>query len=407
MRFLRKHKVGYILLALLFCLTAVSCGREDTPACTDYFGAGRSDITAQSGDTEVTAADTAKEGELTLVMVGDVLMHTAVTESGLQDDGSYNFDHMFANVKDEISAADLALVNQEVILGGTKLGLSGYPNFNAPYEVGDALIGAGFDVVLHATNHAMDKGKDGIVNCLNYWKQHPEMTIVGINETKEAQDKTTLITVNGITVAILNYTYGTNGNKLPSDMPYAVNLLDKDTIKADVAKAKEEADFVIVCPHWGTEYIHTTSKDQEYWANIFASCGVDLVIGTHPHVIEPVKEIKNSDGDMMPVFYSLGNFINSTAETGKGTADRMVGAMAKVTLKRTESGIEIDSYEAVPLVTQMAEGRGKITTYFLSDYTEELAEQNGVKQRDDTFSLDFCKNLCTEVFGEDAENNIE
>lgn len=351
-----------------------------------------------------TQAGTAKK--VTIAMIGDVLLHTPVSDSGLMEDGSYNYNHLFANVKKEIVSADLALVNQEVILGGTELGLTGYPAFNGAYEVGDAIADAGFDVVLHATNHALDKGKKGVMNCMNYWSvSHPDIGVIGINISSEQQDAIYIKEINGIKIAVLNYTYGTNGIPLPSDMPYAVNLLDKEKIASDVRKAKENADFVIVCPHWGTEYTHVENREQMNYAIYFAELGVDLVIGTHPHVIQPVKWIESSNGNRTLVYFSLGNFINATSESGRGVADRMVGAMANITIEKASDGkMTITDYSVTPLVTQMLSGRGRITTYKLSDYSPELASQNEIVNRDSVFSYEYCVNLCDEVFADVKQN---
>lgn len=334
---------------------------------------------------------------ITIVMVGDVLLHTPINDSALQEDGSYNYTHLFSHVKEDIQAADIAIVNQEVILGGTELGLSGYPAFNGAYEVADALTDTGFDVVLHATNHALDKGRQGILNCLDYWREkHPQMKTVGIYDSAEAQKELCFCEQNGIKVAIINYTYGTNGIALPGDMPYAVNLLNEAQVRNDVERAKKQADFVVVCPHWGTEYSHEISEQQEKYARLFAELGVDLVIGTHPHVIEPVEWV---DGTL--VYYSLGNFINATSGSGRGVADRMVGAMAEVTLGRRDDGkVIIEDYGVEPLVTQMLTGRNRITTYKLCDYSQALADENEIIERDSAFSLNYCRNLCNKVFGD-------
>ena len=178
-------------------------------------------------DTEmpIDTEETYLGPEVSIVMVGDILLHTPVAESAVQEDGSYNFDAIFSNLSADIQSADLALVNQEVIIGGADLGVSGYPCFNAPYEMGDALVNAGFDVVLHATNHALDQGKKGLTNCLNYWDTtYPDITVLGINESEEEWQNIYVYEQDGIKIAILNYTYGTNGIALPSGMPYAVNL---------------------------------------------------------------------------------------------------------------------------------------------------------------------------------------
>ena len=228
-------------------------------------------------------------------MVGDILLHTRVAESGRTEDGGYDFSAVFAQMKEEISQADIALVNQEVIIGGEELGVSGYPAFNAPYELGDALADAGFDVILHATNHALDKGRQGLLNCLAFWKEnHPEETVVGIHGSSEKSQEICVVEQDGIRIAILNYTYGTNGIALPEDMPYAVELLEEQRVAEDIRAAEELADFTIVCPHWGTEYTLTQTKAQERWARFFSENGADLVIGTHPHVPEPVEWVEDT-----------------------------------------------------------------------------------------------------------------
>lgn len=360
-------------------------------------------VTQNDSETEKEQEEVYVEPEIDIVMVGDILLHENVQESGKLEDGSYNYDHLFANVTEEIQAADLAIANQEVILGGTEIGLYGYPNFNGPYEVGDALAKAGFNVILHATNHTLDRGKTALVNCMNFWKtNHSEIAVLGIFESQEAYDNDIYVyEQDGVRIAILNYTYGTNGMPMPDDMPFAVALLEKEKVLADLEKANEMADFVVVCPHWGTEYQHTQSEEQEYWAQLFLENGVDLVIGTHPHYIQPVEMLQDEEGNQMLVYYSLGNFINSTGESGRGTADRMIGGMAQITVAKKESGeVYIKDYGVEPLVTQLLYGTQEITTYKLSEYTEELASQNQILEKDSVFSLEFCQELCEEVFGE-------
>lgn len=425
---MKRKKIVLIMTLSVFCSSMLQgCDRQETIA---YFNEDMRENVDTTADTQVIVDNTENdvsevsvqeeeteeapyEGpEVTLVMVGDILFHTPVAESGVQEDESYNYDAIFANVKDEIEAADLAIVNQEVIIGGKELGISGYPSFNAPYELGDALVNAGFDVVLHATNHTLDQGKKGVKNCLSFWKNnYPQMAVLGINESQAAQDDNIYVyEQDGIRIAILNYTYGTNGIALPSDMPYAVNLLEEEKVTADIAKAKEQADFIVVCPHWGTEYQLTASREQERWTQIFLENGVDLVIGTHPHVIEPVvwmtrdgnaeSRLEEVDGDGMLVYYSLGNFVNWTASSGEGIANRMVGGMAEITIGMDENGEAfLLEYGVEPLVTHLTEGTNGVTTYFLSDYTEELAAENAIVAQDGAFSKEYCEKLCEEVWG--------
>ncbi len=341
--------------------------------------------------------------EVSIIMVGDILLHTPVEESALQEDGTYNFEAIFANMEPEIQAADLALVNQEVIIGGEEMGVSGYPSFNAPYEAGDALVSAGFDVVCHGTNHALDQGKKGLKNCLSYWqKNYPEIEVLGINSSQEAQDTIYIYEQDSIRIAILNYTYGTNGIEIPSDMPYAVNLLEEEKVLADLQKAEELADFTIVCPHWGTEYNLDIDSQQKKWTNLFLENGVDLVLGTHPHVIEPVEMLTDeATGNQMLVYYSLGNFVNWTSSSGEGIANRMVGGMAEVTIGMDENGEAfIVDYSVEALVCHLEEGVNGVTVYPLSEYADEMAQKNAIITQDPNFSKEYCTNLCDEIWGE-------
>ncbi len=336
--------------------------------------------------------------QITLVMVGDVLLHTPVAESGRLEEGGYDFSAVFAELREEIQEADLALVNQEVIIGGEELGITGYPTFNAPYELGDALVDSGFDVVLHATNHALDKGKKGLLNCLSFWREnHPGIAVLGIHDSQESQEEIYVYEQDGIRIAVLNYTYGTNGIPLPEDMPYGVDMLERERVAADLARAEELADFVIVCPHWGTEYVLEATKAQRDWAAFFAENGADLVLGTHPHVIEPIEWVNDST----LVYYSLGNFVNWTAGTGEGVANRMVGGMARVTVGLDDEGkAAILSYGVEPLVCHVEQGFGGVRVYPLREYTVELAAQNEIIEQDGSFSLEYCQKLAEEVFGE-------
>ena len=208
-------------------------------------------------------------------------------------------------------------------------------------------------------------------------------------------------TTEALTIAFLNYTYGTNGISLPDNMPYAVDLLDEEKVLADISLAEELADFTVVCPHWGTEYRLTPDAYQQRWNNLFLENGVDLVIGTHPHVIEPVEMLTDASGHRMLVYYSLGNYVNWTSSEGDGIANRMVGGMADVTISLDDSGnAVIEDYGVDALVAHLTPGVNGVTTYFLSDYTEELAAENAIIAQDPHFSLSYCIDLCDSVWGD-------
>ena len=350
-----------------------------------------------------TPSPTPMPRQVTLLAVGDDLVHGSTLNGGLQEDGTYDFNGFYRHLTEEISAADIAVINQETILGGSEFPYSGYPTFNTPDAMGDAIVNAGFDVVLHATNHTMDKGAKGVENCLNYWKtNHPEITVLGIYDSPEAKDTVTVVEKNGIRISMLNYTYGLNGIPIPNGKEHLVTLLtwnNRDYIRSQIRQAKELSDFVIVFPHWGTEYVYEPDKSQISWTTLFAEEGVDLVIGAHPHVLEPVEWIKRPDGGNMLVFYSLGNFISGQIE-----APRLLGGMAEVTLTETPEGtIEITESSVIPVVTHYSEqvGDGTYSTYRLSEYTEELLQTHGIHKRAEytVFTLEDTWELARRILG--------
>lgn len=338
-----------------------------------------------------------------LMMIGDMLMHLNVTQSGFKDDGTKNYDHLFCRILPDIQEADISIVNEEIVFAGESVGFSGYPMFNTAEEVGDAEANAGFNVILHATNHTMDKFKDGLMNTINFWKKYPDIKVLGVNETAAEQEEITVIEKNGIRIALLNYTYGLNGMPMPSDMPFAVNLIDEDLMDRNIKKAHEEADFVVVLMHWGTEYQLFASQEQKNWANWLLERDVDLVIGAHPHVIQPVEWLVDpNDGDEMLVYYSLGNYITGTRAARNGVYEQAVGGLAKVEIERDENGeVVISKYGIVPLVANIGQtSYQSIYTCPLSEYTEEELNSTILHSNDPTFSIENCEKLCEKVWGD-------
>lgn len=339
-----------------------------------------------------------KTSQINLIAVGDNLIHIEVIQSGKKPDGSYNYDHLYANIKPEISAADIAVINQETILGGADFEYTGYPAFNSPTEIGDAIVNAGFDVVLHATNHTLDKKLPGVLNTFAFWKQYPLITVLGINETKEQQEEIRIVERNGIKLAMLNYTYGLNGYRIPEDMPYLVNMLDREQMAKDIEKAEELADFTIVFPHWGTEYVYEPTKSQKELCEFFFQHGVDLVIGTHPHVLEPVEWMESEDHRML-IYYSLGNFMSYQKE-----APRMLGGIATVTITKNEEEAFISDAGITPIITHFENGPSdyNYAIYKLTDYTPEMAAKHGVSDlaKNGPFVYEEIYSLAEEILGE-------
>ena len=393
--------ISYLIIAAMaLCFTTGCSSKSTTAVATPEERVTQAHVTpAATPETEPqTEPETIAPVTITLSAVGDMLMHASASNPAIQADGSYNYDYLFANVKDAIAASDVSVVNNEVIMAGNDKGNIGYPAFNVRTELGDAEVRTGFDVMLGATNHAMDQGAYGILNCLEYWKNsHPDAAILGIHDSAESASSIYVRDVNGVKIAMLNYTYGLNGLSVPAGMEYTVDLMTdstKDKIAADIAKAKEISDFVIVFPHWGTEYNLGTDDSQKSWAKFFADNGVDLVIGTHPHVVEPVEWIDRADGGKMLVYYSLGNFVSVQYYNFS-----MLGGMAKVSITKDSSGTYISDYGMNFLVTHYTAGRGAITTYFLDNYTDELASQHAILTEPSEKFMEVNKNYPFTVAG--------
>lgn len=340
---------------------------------------------------------------VSIMMIGDMLMHLNVTQSGFMDDGTKNYDHLFSRIATDVQAADIAIVNEEIVFAGEDMGFSGYPMFNTAEEVGDAEAKVGFNVILHATNHTMDKWKQGLLNTINFWKKYPDINVLGVNETAEQQEEITVIEKNGMKIALLNYTYGLNGMPQPDDMPFAVNLIDEDLMDRNIKKAHEEADFVVVCIHWGTEYQLFPSDEQKRWCKWFLERDVDLILGAHPHVIQPIEWYTDeNDGDEMLVYYSLGNYVTGTRAARSGVYEQAIGGLAKVELTKNSKGeVVISKYGVEPLIANIgSSGYGKIYTAPLSEYTEEERKSTILAGNDPTFTIANCEATCEKVWGD-------
>ena len=332
-----------------------------------------------------------------IVAVGDNLIHNSVLKSGKINDSTYNFNRLFDIMKNDFQEADIAIINQETILGGSFRPYDGYPNFNSPFELGDAIIEAGFDVVLHASNHTLDVGVQGIHNCIEYWKKHKEIAYLGINESKEEREHIKIIEKNGIKFALLNYTYGLNGRTLPKDKSYLVNLIDTTLIINDLRKAEQIADFTIVFPHWGEEYVYKPNKNQRQLAQLMTENGADLIIGTHSHVLQSIEWIECDNGNKALCYYSLGNYTSGQLES-----PRVLGGMAKITIAWEDGSAHIINAGITPTIThyEWVKGTSMHKTYKLSDYTNNLERRHSLNYYDSTFSIKNLQQLADQIIGD-------
>ena len=312
------------------------------------------------------------EQTVTLVAVGDNLMHNTVMWAGKSEEGGYDYRPLYEHLRAKVSAADIACVNQETIFINDPDEFTNYPEFGGPVEIGEALIDTGFDVVTHATNHCYDKGERGLEDTIAFWREHPQITVLGIHDSREDADSIRVVEKNGIRIAMLNYTYGTNA-ELP-EQSYRIDYLwDREKISSDIERAKEISDIIIVFPHWGSENTFEPNEKQRDWAQFFADQGVGAVIGCHTHSLQPVEEITGVNGNKMPVYWSLGNMISHMEH-----ARNMLGGMAELTIGRDEFGVFVADYSISPVMTFAAHDRGKweFQSMPLEDYTEEMAARH-------------------------------
>lgn len=305
--------------------------------------------------------------------VGDNLIHNTVYMDPFKKDGdTWNYNGIYEPIQPYIEQVDIANINQETPLGGRSLGLSNYPMFNGPQEIGDAIAHAGFDWVSQASNHAVDAGVQGIMNQMDFWDKYQDsITTTGMNRTQAEANTPRIMDVKGMKIGLLNYTYGLNGLSLPEGQEYMVNMIDEANIKADIASLQGKCDVIVASMHWGQEYNHTENEEQRALAQLLADEGVRVIIGAHPHVIQPMEFIQAKNGEQTLVMYSLGNFVSS-----QNMNVAMLGGMGKWELiKNGESGkISIENVAFYPTVTHYNKNMQDFKTYALKDYTDELAQ---------------------------------
>ena len=295
-----------------------------------------------SSDSKVNVDDNNHSTSISLIMAGDNLINDKLYNAAKKDDGSYDFKSMYSYIKDIVKNYDLAYYNQETILGGSEIGVSSYPAFNSPYEVGDATIDTGFNLVSLATNHTLDRGEKAIINSLNYWNNKSNVLTSGSYLSNNDRNKINIKEVNNITYTMLNYTYGTNGIKVPEGKEYLVNIWpctgnnpDNDTkyqeykevVKKDILRVRDKVDLLIVAMHFGVEYTHVPTNYQIDMAEFLSSLGVDIIIGTHPHVIMPITYINDT-----LVIYSLGNFLS--AQDTNNDYNTTVGLLSSIKITK-------------------------------------------------------------------------
>ncbi|WP_424765996.1 CapA family protein [Paenibacillus sp. sgz302251] len=282
--------------------------------------------------------------------VGDIMMHMPQLPGSYdQATGRYNFNSVFTEVKPLLEQGDWVIANLETPIAGIEFGYSGYPQFNAPVELAEALKAAGFNLITNANNHSLDKGENGLLRTLENLKAL-DLPTAGTAASQKEADTPLLIEKNGIAMGLLAYTYGTNGIPVPAGKPYLVSLIDEKKIKEDIKRLREAgADFIMVSLHFGTEYQPLPNEEQKRLARALIAAGADIIAGSHPHVVQPYEVIEKIDenGHVKKglIIYSMGNFLSNQRGDTKD-----YGVIFKVSIRKNwkDGSVDLTEIEAVP-----------------------------------------------------------
>jgi poly-gamma-glutamate synthesis protein (capsule biosynthesis protein) len=325
-----KNKTCRAFIFFLLFILIISCNKHEKPEETE--------ITFE----EITEIEEKpRQYNLTLVAAGDNLFHETIINSYRQND-NYNFDPIYSEIRSVIVNADLAFINQENVMAGEQFGYSGYPTFNTPQSLAKTLAQNGFDIVNIANNHTMDMGRAGLYATLDLLDEIKEFTVIGARKSGESHR---IVTKNNITLGFLSYTYGLNGFTLPAGEPNLVSLINREKMSQEINILRTLCDFLIVSMHWGEEYMLEAGTAQKSLAEFLAQHNVDLIIGHHPHVLQPVSSLDRPDGKKMLCFYSLGNFVSNQREK-----ERILGALMLVTFTKEGEELSISDSGLIPVI---------------------------------------------------------
>ena len=309
--------------------------------------------TQDANSTEVSSTPEIDEPEpitFTLTAIGDVMCHnTQYWDAYQKETNTYDFSYVFDDIKFDIQKSDISVASLETCFAGEERGYSNYPTFNSPDSLAYSLKDIGIDVLSTAGNHCLDMGFDGLSRTIDVLNK-ADISHLGTYKTQEERDKILFKYTKGLKVAFINYTYGTNGIPVPSDKPYCVNLIDKDLIKKDIESAKSQnADVIVACMHWGTEYQTSPNNEQKDLADFLFQNGVNIILGNHPHVLQPFEKrtVTLEDGSTQDGFiiYALGNFICD--QNAENTRNSII--LNLFITKQVDGSITVDNIDYIPI----------------------------------------------------------
>lgn len=368
-----KLFLSIILVCLVSYLTYNAYNYFNTPKTTD-----KSPLKNNSNNIETKKDQIYK---LKLLATGDGLIHSVIFRNYYKN-GVYDFTDAVKYVKDIVKDYDIAYYNQETPAGDDSITYSGYPMFYTPSAYVDAMRDAGFNTISLASNHSLDKGEKGILNTVKYFKTTNTL-YSGMNDSEEMRNNFIIKEKNNITYTMLSYTTITNGLQVPSGKSYLLNLYDKEQVKKDIEAVRDKVDVLIVAMHWGIEYINMPNEEEKEIAEYLSSLGVDIVIGNHPHILQPITKI----GDTI-VMYSLGNFISNQYGGTNGDWNKLIGFMATLDITKT-----VNKDDEVKMTFDNIGGELIFTKYTGNPVTTAVHTDHTVipfsKMTDDTYLKDY------------------
>nr|WP_289710978.1 CapA family protein [Desulfosporosinus nitroreducens] len=360
-----------ILLIIGFlCLASMGCGVQSvissTPIQNSKQGA---DEVGELSDA--TKAKPPVKKTVTLVATGDILMHNTQIASGQQADGSFQFDSFFKPVRSLIEYGDYASTNFEAAMAGGGSGYTGYPKFNSPDEMAATLKEAGYDVVITSNNHILDRGYLGAIRTMGVLR-NAGLDIVGTYQSQEEKESFLIKDLDGIRVGYLAYSYGTNGIPVPKEHPYFFNFINKETVLKEINQLRPKVDVLVLVLHWGVEYSLQPTEEQRELARIFLEAGVDVILGSHPHVIQPMEVMKINNQDKF-VIYSMGNFIGD-----QRGVERNSGVILNLNFQKDMSGgqtvLKNVSYTPTYSHSYLDKGRRRFRVVAVEDAIRKVQE---------------------------------
>lgn len=371
-----RIRLWSILAAVLLLASCTLRSTDDEDAITT------ADISKTQIDTDTAARESTVPEEdvmrsLSFLGCGDNIIYYGTyrdaASRAIPGGRSYNFAPIYDNVRSMISAADIAFINQETPVSQSYEPNS-YPDFNSPVDLTYDLTDAGFDIINLANNHMLDKGALGLKESFENWKARG-VTVTGCYAEQESGKYITYYDKNDIRIAFLSYTYGTNLSSDPAEYGLYASYLKYADLEGEITEARENADFVIVSVHWGQEGSLTPSEEQRSYAEKMADWGADVILGHHPHVLQPIEELQREDGGTTLCVYSLGNFVHEQ--------DRYINAVGgMITFDITKVNDQAATWSNVdftPTVCHYPRNFYGNKVYLLKDYTEELANQHAVR----------------------------